>query len=129
VFGPLPGTGRWRHILLADGNIGIGGDPARLLRRCRHLLAPDGRVHIEAAAPGTPAWSGPAVVKASPDSPASPRPAAAKVVGPGESHDGVELMWACVPIDDLPALADAIALRLLHTWTEAGRWFATATPR
>ena len=30
-----PAHGRWRHLLLADGNIGIGGDPYRLLRRCR----------------------------------------------------------------------------------------------
>src|SRR5579875_2390298 len=28
VFGHLPGTGRWVNVLLADGNIGIGGDPA-----------------------------------------------------------------------------------------------------
>src|SRR5204863_7462240 len=35
VFDPLPGHGRWRTIVLADGNIGIGGDPVRLLRRCR----------------------------------------------------------------------------------------------
>ncbi|MGH3899265.1 MAG: methionine biosynthesis protein MetW [Pseudonocardiaceae bacterium] len=33
VFAPLPGERRWHHVLLADGNIGIGGDPARLLRR------------------------------------------------------------------------------------------------
>ena len=36
-------TGRWQHVLLADGNIGIGGDPVALLRRCRDLLAPGGR--------------------------------------------------------------------------------------
>jgi len=33
---------------LADGNIGIGGLPARLLFRCAQLLAPDGRLLIEA---------------------------------------------------------------------------------
>ena len=33
VFDALPGEGRWRTALLADGNIGIGGDPAALLRR------------------------------------------------------------------------------------------------
>jgi hypothetical protein len=35
-------------VLLADGNIGIGGRPARLLRRCAQLLAPGGRILIEA---------------------------------------------------------------------------------
>jgi SAM-dependent methyltransferase len=48
VFDPLPGQGRWATVLLADGNIGIGGLPARLLRRCAQLLAPDGRILIEA---------------------------------------------------------------------------------
>jgi SAM-dependent methyltransferase len=48
VFDPLPGQGRWATVLLADGNIGIGGLPARLLRRCAELLAPDGQILIEA---------------------------------------------------------------------------------
>jgi quinol monooxygenase YgiN len=48
VFDPLPGPGRWATVLLADGNIGIGGRPARLLRRCAQLLAPGGRIIIEA---------------------------------------------------------------------------------
>jgi SAM-dependent methyltransferase len=48
VFDPLPGQGRWATVLLADGNIGIDGAPARLLHRCAQLLAPGGRVLIEA---------------------------------------------------------------------------------
>ena len=48
VFDPLPGQGRWATVLLADGNIGIGGQPAGLLRRCAELVAPGGRVLIEA---------------------------------------------------------------------------------
>ena len=31
LFGALPGEGTWSHVLLADGNIGIGGDPVTLL--------------------------------------------------------------------------------------------------
>ena len=31
----------------ADGNIGIGGLPSRLLRRCAQLLEPGGRILIE----------------------------------------------------------------------------------
>jgi SAM-dependent methyltransferase len=49
VFDPLPGQGRWATVLLADGNIGIGGLPSRLLRRCAHLMAPGGQILIEAA--------------------------------------------------------------------------------
>ena len=48
VFDPLPGQGRWVTALLADGNIGIGGYPDELLRRCARLLAPGGRLLIEA---------------------------------------------------------------------------------
>jgi SAM-dependent methyltransferase len=47
VFGLLPGEGRWRTALLADGNVGIGGDPVALLRRVRDLLDPRGRVVVE----------------------------------------------------------------------------------
>jgi SAM-dependent methyltransferase len=48
VFDPLPGPGRWATVLLADGNIGIGGLPARLLHRCAQLLAPGGQILVEA---------------------------------------------------------------------------------
>ena len=48
VFDPLPGPGRWATVLLADGNVGIGGQPSRLLYRCTQLLAPGGQLIIEA---------------------------------------------------------------------------------
>ncbi|RAG87510.1 SAM-dependent methyltransferase [Streptacidiphilus pinicola] len=47
VFDRLPGEGRWGTGLLADGNLGIGGDPAALLRRVAELLAWDGRLLVE----------------------------------------------------------------------------------
>ena len=53
VFDPIPGEGRWGSALLADGNIGIGGDPVALLERVRQLVAPAGRVVVELAPPGT----------------------------------------------------------------------------
>jgi SAM-dependent methyltransferase len=53
VFDRIPGEGRWRHVLLADGNIGIGGDPVALLRRARELLRPGGSVMTELDPPGT----------------------------------------------------------------------------
>jgi SAM-dependent methyltransferase len=48
VFGHLPGRGRWATVVLLDGNIGIGGNPMALLRRVHSLLAPHGRVIVEA---------------------------------------------------------------------------------
>jgi SAM-dependent methyltransferase len=53
VFEPVPGEGRWRTALLADGNVGIGGDPIALLERVRDLLVPDGRVVVDVAPWGT----------------------------------------------------------------------------
>jgi SAM-dependent methyltransferase len=47
VFDAMPGGGHWSRVLLADGNIGIGGDPLRMLRRARHLLHPRGQVVAE----------------------------------------------------------------------------------
>ncbi|MFG2483703.1 class I SAM-dependent methyltransferase [Streptomyces virginiae] len=47
VFDPLPGEGRWGTVLLIDGNIGIGGDPAALLHRAAQLAAPDGSLLVE----------------------------------------------------------------------------------
>ena len=53
VFDAVPGEGRWETALLADGNIGIGGDPVVLLERVRDLIAPTGSVVVELAPPGT----------------------------------------------------------------------------
>jgi SAM-dependent methyltransferase len=47
VFDRLPGEGRWGTGLLADGNVGIGGDPEALLRRAAELLCPGGRLLVE----------------------------------------------------------------------------------
>jgi SAM-dependent methyltransferase len=106
VFGAIPGTGRWHHLLLADGNIGIGGDPRELLRRCRQLLAPDGRLHAEVGAPGTANWAGTVTVPLT----------------------GSTLRWAAVSADEVATLAAATALRVLDTRAEEGRWFATLAP-
>lgn len=47
VFDRLPGAGRWRVALLADGNIGIGGNPAILLARVSELLGRGGTALVE----------------------------------------------------------------------------------
>lgn len=56
VFDPLPGEGRWATTLLLDGNVGIGGDPGRLLRRVIRLLDHDGSAMVEVGRPGVPSW-------------------------------------------------------------------------
>ncbi len=53
VFDGVPGEGRWACALLADGNIGIGGDPVALLRRVHDLVAPDGHAVVDLSPPGT----------------------------------------------------------------------------
>jgi hypothetical protein len=107
VFDPLPGHGRWRNVLLADGNIGIGGNPVALLRRCGELLGPDGRLHVELAAPGTRTWAGIATL--------------------ATGHGEAALRWAVVAADALGIYAAAAELRTVNSWMEAGRWFATLT--
>jgi SAM-dependent methyltransferase len=57
VFDRLPGEGRWPTILLFDGNVGIGGEPVRLLARVAELLAPDGRALVEVEPPGAASHS------------------------------------------------------------------------
>ncbi|MDG6105822.1 class I SAM-dependent methyltransferase [Dactylosporangium aurantiacum] len=105
LFAPLPDEGRWDHALLADGNIGIGGDPELLLRRCRALLAPDGTVLVELDPPGAGTWRG-----------------RLALAGPGRTS--TPFPWAFVGADAAAAVAARAALRLVESWTEAGRWFA-----
>ena len=47
VFDRLPGMGRWGTVLLADGNVGLGGDPTRVLRRAGELMRTGGRCVAE----------------------------------------------------------------------------------
>src|SRR6185312_9561925 len=47
VFAPLPAMGQWRTVLLVDGNVGLGGNPRRLLRRAGELLCRDGHCVAE----------------------------------------------------------------------------------
>jgi SAM-dependent methyltransferase len=110
VFDPLPGTGRWGTVLLADGNLGIGGDPARLLDRVRDLLAPDGQALVEVEPPGTDSTSTQVRFES----------------GNGEESPWVP--WAWVAADDLAAVAAEAGLVIGETWQEAGRWFATCVP-
>lgn len=104
VFDPLPGQGRWDHTLLADGNIGIGGDPHRLLRRVRQLLGRAGRVIIEVEPPGTGVRSGIARIGSGPRFP-----------------------WSRVGVDAVAALGAAVGFRLSWLANAEQRWFAELT--
>ena len=44
---PCPLPGRWQTVLLADGNVGLGGDPLRVLRRAAELLRRGGHCIAE----------------------------------------------------------------------------------
>lgn len=74
LFGPLPGEGGWAHVLLADGNLGIGGDPFALLSRAARLLAPGGTVLVEVDPRPDYDWRGTAVVHTGPDGAGEPLP-------------------------------------------------------
>lgn len=73
AFERLPGEGRWCHVVLADGNIGIGGDPVFLLRRCRELLGEHGTVLVELES-GAGLWQGAAHLEDTTDGASTPGP-------------------------------------------------------
>ncbi len=106
VFDPLPGERRWGHVLLADGNVGIGGDPVTLLRRIADLLAPSGTVLVETHPPGY-----------------------------GVQRDRVRLVdasgaggpwfpWAWVGAEAVDAICGPAGLRRRWSMSGGGRWFA-----
>ena len=105
VFDELPGAGSWRTALLLDGNIGIGGAPARLLARIAALLRDDGEVLVDLGAPDDPTES--TLVRV-------------------EAGDGVSswFPWACVSVRDVDDLAQAGGLEVHRRWSVGGRWFA-----
>ncbi|CAM02614.1 methyltransferase family protein [Saccharopolyspora erythraea NRRL 2338] len=109
VYDRLPGQGRWREALLIDGNIGIGGDPARLLRRVRELLRPDGRAWVEVEPPGTGPWRG-----------------TARLVTP--TRRSRAFGWAIVGTDTIGTLAESAGLALHRLVDHDGRWFAALEP-
>lgn len=109
LFDPLPEEGRWRTVLLADGNVGIGGDPDRLLRRVAGLLAPDGVVLCEVQPVG------------------GQRCGSVRL----ETGDGVSswFRWALVGPAGAAVAAERAGLAVVEQWTTSGRAFvALARP-
>ena len=105
VFHALPGEGRWRTALLADGNVGIGGDPVALLRRIRELLDPRGRVVVELAEPGARSASVWATLEC--DGTVS-RP----------------FRWAVLAADDIGTVAAQAGFAVSATYAIGERWIA-----
>jgi glycosyltransferase A (GT-A) superfamily protein (DUF2064 family)/SAM-dependent methyltransferase len=105
VFHPLPAEGRWQSVLLADGNIGIGGDPVRLLRRIGDLMSPTGRALVELAPPGAGVTTHRVQLEVS-------------------GRRSTPFGWAVVGAECLDALARQASLRSLWLINHRGRWFA-----
>lgn len=105
VFDEVPGAGSWGSALLLDGNVGIGADPGALLQRVRELLAPGGRILLEAQAPGSSGASDSVHVQL-------------------DAERGPRFEWASVAIDTVYDVAAEIDMAVVRSWTAEGRWFA-----
>ena len=105
VFDPIPREGTWASVLLFDGNIGIGGEPKRLLARVRDLMAPDGCVIVELEPPGAAIEAG--VVEFE---------VATGMVG--------WFPWCWIGTEEIAGLANSSDLRVEDCQQIGGRWFA-----
>lgn len=103
VEGPLPGEGRWGTVLLADGNIGIGGSPRDLIARSRELARPGGLLLVEADPDPAADESGPLVLHAADGRRSRPMP------------------WARAGSRVLRRLAVSEGLAVTEEWTLRGR--------
>ncbi|MEO8322521.1 MAG: class I SAM-dependent methyltransferase [Actinomycetota bacterium] len=107
IFDRVPASGRWATVLLIDGNIGIGGDPTLLLRRCSELLRPRGLALAELGPPGSPTSVN----------------LEARIIS--DRGDSAWFRWARVSVDAVHDLAVSAGFRVDDVWTEGGRWFAS----
>jgi SAM-dependent methyltransferase len=110
IFDETDDDGSWRTVLLADGNIGIGGDPVGLLRRCSRLLTGDGHVVVELEPPGTTS-------------------AAVTVRLESSGDHSAWFPWAHVAADAIDGVADHAGLGCVERWNVDGRWFAVLARR
>ncbi|MFF3674498.1 class I SAM-dependent methyltransferase [Streptomyces sp. NPDC002120] len=108
VFDPLPRQGGWGTVLLIDGNIGIGGDPAALLRRAAELTAPGGSLLVEVAA-------------------ADVDERVEVYVEDGNGGRGASFWWARLGTRALCAEAKAAHWIPYDTWQTVGRHFVHLT--
>ena len=105
VFDRLPNEGSWGSALLLDGNVGIAGDPERLLGRLAALLRPGGTVFAEFEPPQ-----------------ARSREVRIRVETLDEVSDWFP--WAWVSVDDVDRISRSAGLDVAAIWTGRGRWVA-----
>jgi len=110
IFDRIPGAGEWRTALLLDGNIGIGGAPAALLRRIASLLSPGGTILVEVDPPGV----GTETIRMRLED---------------EHRQSRWFDWARVGAEALAGPARESGLRIRHSWEDEGRWFAALEAR
>lgn len=108
VFDRLPGEGRWRSVLLFDGNIGIGGEPGTLLDRIARLLGPWGCVVVETEPPGTSTVHDHVRLERG-------------------DHAGAWFPWTWLGSDDVDTVAGPAGLRRRAVHVVEGRWFSVLT--
>ncbi|MFV2017435.1 class I SAM-dependent methyltransferase [Micromonospora sp. LOL_023] len=114
LFDRLPGEGRWAHAVLLDGNIGIGGDPVALLRRCRELIHPRGTLLVELEPPGVGLWRGHAYVTTVPKH--------------GRHRSGPAFRWARLDVAAVRDTPAASGLAVSDLFRVDGRWFGELRP-
>ena len=105
VFAAVPGEGRWACALLADGNIGIGGDPLRLLRRVGELVGPAGRAVVDVAPPGSGVRTRRVRIEC-------------------EGRHSEDFAWSLVGAEAIGALARRCGFASVDLHDHRGRWFA-----
>ena len=105
VFDPVPGAGTWGSALLLDDNLGIGGDPVRLLRRVHALLAPGGSILVELDPPG--GHTGRVM---------------ARLDGPAGTS--APFPWAVVASDGAEEVVREAGLAVEDQWDDSDRYFA-----
>jgi len=101
----VPRRTGWGTALLLDGNVGIGGDPERLLARVAGLLRSGGRALVELDPPRS-----------------ETRMLRLRLEGPTDVSDWIP--WAWVGVDAIGPIAGVAGLALEDVWSTEHRWFA-----
>jgi SAM-dependent methyltransferase len=110
VFDRVPGEGMWGSALLADGNIGIGGDPVRLLGRVGQLLSDTGRVVVDVEPPGAGVTTRRLRIEC-------------------RGRHSEEFPWTWVGADAVAGLATEAGFVRSAVHEHEGRWFAVLSGR
>lgn len=96
---------QWETALLLDGNVGIGGDPGRLLSCSAELLRPGGQLLVELEAPSV-----------------QTRAVNLRLEGPSDVSEWFP--WAWVGVDAIAPIAETAGMKVSDLWSAGERWFA-----